>query len=204
MRLSDIPSCFVTGTGTGVGKTWFTVQLLTALRSSGIDAVGFKPIVCGDDSDAVALAAASDHVIPVEEINPVWLRTPASPFTACQVEGRTVDIPFILEKFTALQSRFPRVIVEGAGGWRVPIRRDYFISDLAAEFALPILLVIHNKLGALNEALLTIEAIRRDGLPFLGYHLNEITPPTDIAEITNAAILEDILGPGLSIPSPTK
>src|SRR5687767_5594426 len=165
-------SCFVTGTDTGVGKTYVVSQMIRALRKDGIDAVGMKPICCGDRDDAEVIYRASEGVVPLNDINPVWLRTPAAPYTAAMIEGRTIDLALIRESFERLLSSHQRVIVEGVGGWRVPIARDYFVSDLARDFALPVVVVVSNRLGAINHTLLTVDAIRAAGLECAGIILN--------------------------------
>lgn len=188
-------SCFVTGTDTGVGKTYVVSQMIAAMRRDGINAVGMKPICCGDRDDAEALYRASDGAVTLNEINPIWFRTPAAPYTAAMIEGRTVDLALIRETFARLEASHQRVVVEGVGGWLVPINRDYFVSDLAREFALPVVVVVANRLGALNHTLLTIESIRGSGLECAGIVLNHVNPEqTDPATVTNRGILEDIAG----------
>lgn len=188
-------SCFVTGTDTGVGKTYVVSRMIAAMRKGGVDAVGMKPICCGDRDDAEALHRASDGVVELNEINPIWFRTPAAPYTAAMIEGRAVDLALIRETFARLEASQQRVVVEGVGGWLVPINRDYFVSDLAREFALPVVVVVANRLGALNHTLLTIESIRGSGLKCAGIILNHVNPEqTDPATVTNRGILEDIAG----------
>ena len=186
---------FVTGTDTNVGKTFVASLLVRALRKSGLDCVGMKPICCGDRGDGEALHAASGGAIPLNDVNPVWLRTPAAPYTAAMIENRAIDLALVRETFARLRAAHCSLIVEGVGGWRVPIARDFFIADLAAEFALPVAVVVANKLGALNHALLTIESIRTRGLECAGIIFNHVTSAVDdIAAITNRGVLEDILG----------
>jgi dethiobiotin synthetase len=188
-------SCFVTGTDTGVGKTFVVSRIVAALRKEGVDAVGMKPICCGDREDAEALHHASESAASINDINPIWFRTPAAPYTAAMIEGRTIDLALIRESFDRLRSSHQRVIVEGVGGWRVPIARDYFVSDLARDLALPVVVVVANRLGALNHTLLTIESIRASGLHCTGIIFNHVVPPeSDAATITNRGILEDIAG----------
>ena len=188
-------SYFLTGTDTNVGKTYVASMLVRALRAKGLDCVGMKPICCGGREDAEAIHAASDGAISLNDVNPVWLRTPAAPYTAAMIENRAIDLALIRETFARLRAAHASLIVEGVGGWRVPIARDYFISDLAAEFALPVAVVVANKLGALNHALLTIESIRARGLECAGVIFNHVTSAADdIAAITNRGMLEDILG----------
>jgi len=186
-------SCFITGTDTGVGKTYVVSRLIRALRKDGIDAVGMKPICCGDRDDAELIYRASEGVVPLNDINPVWLRTPAAPYTAAMIEGRTIDLALIRESFERLQSSHQRVIVEGVGGWRVPIARDYFVSDLARDFALPVVVVVSNRLGAINHTLLTVESIRAAGLECAGIILNRSDAESaDVANTTNRGIIEDV------------
>ena len=186
---------FLTGTDTNVGKTYVASMLVRALRKAGVDCVGMKPICCGERADAEAIHAACDGAISLNDVNPVWLRTPAAPYTAAMIENRAIDLALIRETFARLRAAHASLIVEGVGGWRVPIARDYFLSDLAAEFALPVAVVVANKLGALNHALLTIESIRARGLECAGIIINHVTSAADdIAAITNRGMLEDILG----------
>ncbi len=120
---------------------------------------GYKPICCGDRDDAVQLQAASSSGITIDEVNPVWLRTPAAPLTAAQTEGRTIDLTALREGFIRLRARVDFVAVEGVGGWMVPITTDYFSNDLSADLSLPVIVVAENRLGCLNHILLTVRAI---------------------------------------------
>jgi dethiobiotin synthetase len=185
-------SLFVTGTDTGVGKTFTITQLLRLLRAAGKSCAGFKPICCGDRRDAELLLAASSSGLTIDEINPLWLKTPAAPFTASQVEKVKIDIELLLAAFRALQQRVQYVFVEGVGGWLVPIRTDYFVSDLAAEMGLPVLVVAQNRLGCLNHTMLTVRSIANEALPCAGVVLNSRLGDSDVAVATNARILEKI------------
>ena len=185
---------FLTGTDTNVGKTFVAALLVRALRSAGRNCAGLKPICCGGREDAELLHAAADGTIPLNEINPVWLPTPAAPFTASLIENRTIDLDLIRESFGRTRSAHESLIVEGVGGWLVPITRDYGVADLAAEFGLPVAVVVANRLGALNHALLTIAAIRARGLQCAGLILNHPSPEEDIATATNRGVLEELAG----------
>lgn len=186
-------SFFVTGTDTGVGKTYTITQLLRLLRASGISCIGFKPICCGDRRDAELLLTAGGDGLTIDEINPLWLKTPAAPFAAALVEEVKIDVEPLLAQFTLLQQRFDHVFVEGVGGWLVPIRADYFVSDLAMEMKLPVLVVARNRLGCLNHTALTVESTRNRGLDCLGVALNTPFGQTDVAMATNAEILQKIV-----------
>ena len=196
---------FITGTDTGVGKTFVTARLIRHLRARGLDTVGFKPICCGGREDAEILRAAADDALELNEVNPVWLRTPAAPYTAALIENRPIDLALIRETFETLRARHPSILVEGVGGWLVPIARDYNVADLAEEFGLPVAVVVKNRLGALNHAALTVHHIRSGGsraLTCAGLILNDGASPTsvdtgepqEIAVATNRSVLEDWLG----------
>lgn len=187
-------SYFLTGTDTNVGKTFVSSLLVRGLRESGVDCIGMKPICCGERTDAEELQAACDGAIPLNDVNPVWLRTPAAPYTAAIIENRAIDLALIRETFARLRAAHSSLIVEGVGGWLVPIARDYFIRDLAREMGLPVAVVVANKLGALNHALLTVESVRASGCECAGIILNHATSAVnDVAGITNRGMLEDIL-----------
>jgi dethiobiotin synthetase len=185
---------FLTGTDTNVGKSYVASLLVRALRSEGRDCVGLKPICCGDREDATLLHAAAEGAIELNDINPVWLRTPAAPYTAALIENRAIDLALIREAFERARAKHENVIVEGAGGWLVPIARDYFVSDLAVEMGLPVAIVVANRLGALNHALLTVAAVRARGLECAGLILNHPSEEEDIATTTNRGVLEEFAG----------
>ncbi len=187
-------SVFLTGTDTGVGKTYTSVCLLRLLRARGLRCAGMKPICCGDRDDAEKLLAASSDGLTIDEVNPVWLRTPLAPFPAARIEGVTVSARKLVDGFLALQSRFDFVVVEGVGGWLVPISEDYFVSDLAVEMQLPVLVVAMNRLGCLNHTLLTVRSVVASGLPCAAVALNTTSALSDIATETNGDILERVAG----------
>lgn len=185
---------FLTGTDTNVGKSYVASLLVRALRADGHNCVGLKPICCGDREDATLLHAAADGAIELNDINPVWLRAPAAPYTASLIENRAIDLALIREAFERARSKHESVIVEGAGGWLVPIARDYYVADLAVEMKLPVAIVVANRLGALNHALLTVEAVRARGLECAGLILNHPSQDEDIATTTNRGVLEEFAG----------
>jgi len=186
-------SLFVTGTDTGVGKTHTIVQLLRLLRRDGIPCAGLKPICCGDRNDAEQILAASDSGLMIDEVNPVWLKAPLAPLVAARIENVNIDIDQIFAAFASLRSRVQLVIVEGVGGWLVPIRADYLVSDLAAQMKLPVLVVVMNRLGCLNHALLTVRSVKERGLSCVGIALNEIPAASDLATATNADVLPELV-----------
>jgi dethiobiotin synthetase len=186
-------SLFITGTDTGVGKTHTAARLLQLLRASGASCAGMKPICCGDRRDAERLLAVGSDGLTIDDVNPVWLKTPAAPIVGSLMEKVDIGIDHILAAFHSLQNRVEYVIVEGTGGWMVPIHHNYFVSDLAATMKLPVLAVAYNRLGCLNHAVLTVQSILGHGLRCVGLVLNNAQETGDIAALTNADILRKIL-----------
>jgi dethiobiotin synthetase len=186
-------SLFLTGTGTGVGKTFAAIELLHWLRAHGIRAAGMKPICCGDREDARRLLAASAEGISIEELNPVWLQSPVAPSVAAEIEQVEIDLGKVRNCFRNLSERFDTMIVEGAGGWLVPITKDLFVGDFAKQLGLPVAIVAQNRLGCLNHILLTLESVQRRGLVCAGVILNQANGPTDLAQSTNETELRRLL-----------
>jgi dethiobiotin synthetase len=186
-------SFFVTGTDTNVGKTYVTRLILEMLRAEGVDAVGYKPVSCGDREDAILLAAASGG-LTMDEVNPLHLNTPVAPYVAGLLENKTVIPADLLAGFHHLAAAHAQIIVEGAGGWEVPLAPNYRVSDLAKDLGLPVILVAANRLGALNHILLTVDAIRSKGLSCAGIILNQLDDELDTAMITNKGIIEELAG----------
>lgn len=186
-------SFFITGTDTGVGKTYVTRLILENLRAEGRNAVGYKPIACGDREDAAILAEVSGGIDP-DEVNPVYLNTPVAPYVAGMLENRTVDPAELIAGYENLAKKHAQVVVEGAGGWEVPLAPNYRVSDLAADLKLPVIVVAGNKLGALNHIILTVNAIRAKGLVCAGIVLNQLEDEMDTAMITNKGVVEDLTG----------
>lgn len=180
---------FLTGTDTGVGKTFATALLTRALRQAGHGTLALKPLCSGERSDVEILRAASDHTLTLDETNPVWLQAPAAPLVAAQLENRTLSLDPLQHWFRGLSQKYPSLLVEGAGGWLVPITDTETIADLATRLALPVLVVVANRLGCVNHTLLTLESLRARGLHCPGILLNHPAPHSDIAQRTNANLL---------------
>ena len=171
---------FVTGTDTGVGKTFVTTALARALRAAGVDVGVMKPIETGvpaaGPEDARALRAAAGVDDPLELVCPVRFALPASPEAAARAEQRTVPLPTIREAFQTLARRHEFMLVEGAGGLLVPIDAATDMADLARELALPLLVVARPALGTVNHTRLTLEAARARGLAVLGVVASHASP----------------------------
>ncbi|MEI6322776.1 MAG: dethiobiotin synthase [bacterium] len=163
---------FVTATDTDAGKTFVTALLTRSLRKAGFDTVAMKPISCGEPEDTLVLQAAADFELTPEEITPVSYKAPLSPIEAARLEGGTFEPAEILPTFERLHLTHRSLLVEGVGGWLVPLATAYSGADLAKAIGLPVLLVVRNRLGALNHALLTLESIHVHGLICGGIILN--------------------------------
>jgi dethiobiotin synthetase len=184
---------FVTGTDTGVGKTFVTSGLIRFSRSKGIDAVGMKPICTGDNHDVRQLLEACGSCEPEYLINPVWYRTPVAPYTASMIENRLIDLEAIQKAFEQLAKQHFSVLVEGAGGIAVPIFAQYDFRDLARDLRLNVIVVAANRLGVLNHTRLTVEAVRTAGLKCTLIALNSLHADSDISQPTNLSVLETLV-----------
>jgi dethiobiotin synthetase len=175
---------FVTGTDTGVGKTLVTAALLHALAGLGERVVGMKPVAAGAErvdgvwinEDVQALRAASPVAAPLERVNPYLFREAIAPHIAAEHRGVRIEVPRIVESFEELAAQGGAVLVEGAGGLLVPRGPGRDMADLAIALGLPMLLVVGMRLGCLNHALLTAEAIERRGLRLAGWVANRLDP----------------------------
>ena len=193
--------CFVTGTDTEVGKTLVSAGLLHALAAHHRRVVGMKPVAAGvvpwgdgwDNEDAIALRAASTLAVPPALDNPVLLMDPLSPHIAATRAGVEIDISAIVRSYQALAAQADAVVVEGAGGFLVPLSDTQTGADLAQALALPVVLVVGVRLGCLNHALLTAEAIRTRGLTLAGWVANHVDPDM-AAQEENVAYLRHQLG----------
>lgn len=183
---------FITGTDTDAGKTHVTTMLLEALKCRGERAAGFKPFCCGGRQDSYLLHHSSDEGLTLDEINPVWLKTPASPYAAALIENRPLDFTALKESCRQLAAKVDHLLVEGVGGWEVPLAPRYTAADFAEELGLPVLVVVNNKLGALNHTLLTVKNILARGLPCVGIVLNYAAAERDVSSISNRMILENM------------
>lgn len=199
-------ACFVTGTDTGVGKTLAACALLHALQRRHARVVGMKPVAAGlvdtpdgpDSEDAIALRAASTLRVPRGLDNPVRLPAPLSPHLAAQRAGQAIDIAHLVACQRELAHRADAVVVEGAGGFLVPLSAEQTGADLAQALDLPVVLVVGLRLGCLNHALLTAEAIRSRGLRLAGWVANRIDPAMAAADDNIAFLRQRLAAPLLA------
>jgi len=194
---------FVTGTDTEVGKTLISRALLLHLRQTHARVVGMKPVAAGtvmtptgeDNEDAQALRAASSIRVPRELDNPYCLPLPMSPHLAARAAGQRIDIPVLLDRYRQLSALADAVVVEGAGGFHVPLNDTETGADLAEALQLPVLLVVGLRLGCLNHALLTQEAILSRGLEIAGWVANRIDPSMASQDDNIATLCERLKAP---------
>ena len=194
-------ACFVVGTDTGVGKTHVSCALLQALAQHHRRVVGMKPVAAGvvpwgegwASEDSIALRAASTIAVPPELDTPVLLPDPLSPHIAAARAGVQIDIAAIVQAYQALAAQADAVVVEGAGGFHVPLSPTETGADLAVALNLPMVLVVGLRLGCLNHALLTAEAIAARGLTLAGWVANRVDPDM-LAPEENIAWLQQRLG----------
>jgi dethiobiotin synthetase len=198
---------FVTGTDTEVGKTFVATAIVRALVTAGHRVGVMKPVAAGADptpagprnSDAVALMAASNVGAAYETVNPYCLDLPASPHIAAEKAGVRVRTSVIVHAFGQLASLSDAVIVEGAGGWYAPINATETMADVAAAIGLPVILVVGLRLGCLNHALLTAEAVRSRGLTLAGWIGNHLQPQFGHAAENLATLEAKLRAPPLAI-----
>ena len=194
-------SYFVTGTDTEVGKTLVSSGLLLHLRTRHERVVGMKPVAAGtvvtadgeDNEDAMALRACGSIRVPRALDNPYCLPLPLSPHPAAKAAGVRIELPLLVARSPQLAALADAVVVEGAGGFFVPLNERDTGADLAQALQLPVLLVVGLRLGCLNHALLTAEAIRSRGLTLAGWVANRVDPAMSSQE-DNIAFLNERLG----------
>jgi len=172
---------FVTGTDTGVGKTRVAVALIHTLCAQGLRVAAMKPVAAGCapgelNEDVVALLQAANVEADLCDVNPYSFEQAVAPHIAAQQAGVRIELPVIATAYSRLAAAADVVVVEGAGGWRVPLNEREDTADLAQALGLPIVLVVGLRLGCLNHALLTAESIAHRRLPWAGWVGNHIDP----------------------------
>lgn len=187
---------FVTGTDTGVGKTLVSAGLLLAARDLGLTTAALKPVAAGCETtpeglrneDALLLQSVITQSLAYEQINPIALEPAIAPHIAAQQARRVLSVDRIAGFCRASLGQADLTLVEGAGGWRVPLNPSETLADLARQLRLPVILVVGIRLGCINHALLSAEAIARDGLTLAGWVANHLDPDMP-AQAENVASL---------------
>lgn len=194
---------FITATDTGVGKTLVACALLHAFAQRGCRAIGMKPVAAGAiesnaglmNDDVALLRAASNVEAPLDIVNPYCFEPPIAPHLAADQAGITIDLAHITSAYTQLAVVADIVIVEGVGGFCVPLNSTEDTADLAQRMDLPVILVVGMRLGCLNHALLTAQAIRAHGLTLAGWVANRIDPEMAAAAENITTLTERLAAP---------
>ena len=207
----DARGVFVTGTDTGVGKTWVSVGLMAVLQARGFTVTGMKPVSAGCErtpnglrnDDALMLKRQASVTHPYERVNPAAFEPPIAPHIAAADIGARIDFASILRAYAQIASTSDLCVVEGAGGWLVPLSARRSFADLAVRLSLPVVLVVAIRLGCLNHALLSVESIEARGLPLLGWVANRLAADTPRAAENIQALEQRISAPRLATVSYT-
>ena len=192
---------FITGTDTGVGKTVVGVALLRALVAAGWSAIGMKPVAAGRaqgealNADVAALIAAANVAAPLADVNPYSFARPIAPHLAARDEGAAIDLDRIGAAYARLARRADAVVVEGAGGVRVPLGPGTEMLDIPVRLGLPVLLVVGIRLGCLNHALLSAQALGARGVRIAGWVANRIDPGMGEGDANVATLIERLPAP---------
>lgn len=194
---------FVTGTDTGVGKTCVSVALMHALRARGKRVLGMKPVASGctatsaglRNGDAEQLLQAASFPVPYAQVNPYAFEPAVAPHIAAHRAGVRLDLEHIAATARALAAQADCLVVEGVGGWRVPLAGTMGVNDLAARLGLPVILVVGLRLGCINHALLTVESIEHSGLPLAGWVANLVDPQMEM-------VTENVQDLSVRLPAP--
>jgi len=200
---------FIAGTDTGVGKTFIASALVRHFAQRGISTVGMKPVAAGCElvagqlvsEDVVQLVAASNVDAPLRTINPYAFAPAIAPHIAAHAEGTNIELAVIHQAYTRLCGMADMVIVEGVGGFRVPLGDSIDTADLAQQLDLPVILVVGMRLGCISHALLTVDAIQARGLTLAGWVANTLEPRMDALEDNIRALQQRIPVPCLAIVS---
>ncbi|KHT52768.1 dethiobiotin synthase [Vibrio sinaloensis] len=182
-----IDAFFIAGTDTDVGKTVASKAILNALAENGLNTIGYKPVAAGSErteqgfrnSDALYLQSAATVDVAYDDVNPYALELPASPHIAARREGVEINYSVLSAKLAEHKANSDIVLVEGAGGWRVPVSDSDCLSTWVQQEQLPVVLVVGIKLGCLSHAMLTLDAIKADGLEVVGWVANRVNPGTE-------------------------
>jgi dethiobiotin synthetase len=198
-----INGIFITGTDTGVGKTWVAVRIGRELRKRGVGVGVMKPAETGCRSrngklypaDTMRLVKAAGIQDRLEDVNPYRFSKPLAPSVAAQFEGKRIRPEKLISAFHRLSEKYEFMIVEGAGGIMVPLCEQYLYIDLVGDLGLPVVIVARPGLGTINHALLTIEALKHRKLDIMGIIINHSRPgKTGLAEKTSPGVIEKTSG----------
>lgn len=194
---------FITGTNTEVGKTWCSLGLMACLQQKGKTVVAMKPVASGCErtplglrnDDALRLQELASIELPYEKVNPYAFEPAIAPHIAAAQAGNTIELRHIVEQFRAIRNKADITVVEGVGGWQVPLNDNETVADLANAIGLPVILVVGLRLGCINHALLTAESIRASGCELKGWIANHVDPLMAVQQDNITAIRQRINTP---------
>lgn len=194
---------FITGTDTGIGKSWCSAGIMRKLRQQGHSVVGMKPVASGcvetpeglRNEDALLLQQQASLAVDYDWVNPYSFRPAIAPHVAAEQAGVRIKIGKILEHYLQLKEKADCIVVEGVGGWLVPLNDAESVADLALALKLPVILVVGLRLGCINHALLSAESIRASGCELAGWIANTIDPQMTEPQPTIEAISRRIDAP---------
>lgn len=197
---------FITGTDTDVGKTWFTAGLLQAFNEQGSRTIAMKPVASGCETtdgqlrnaDAECLMQHMSEQADYREVNPYSFAPAIAPHIAASRVGQDIDLEMIRQTAEALARRADVILVEGVGGWQVPLNDTQSVADLAVTLQLPVIMVVAIRLGCLNHALLTAQAIAATGLPIAGWVANMCDVPDPCTQEMITTLQQRLDGPLLA------
>ena len=199
----------ISGTDTAIGKTTVTAAIAAALRRRRYNVGVMKPVETGCEADADGSLIPSDAIHlrwaagrdgePLEAVCPFRFRAPLAPSVASRLETGPLDFAAIVRSVRAMMARYDPLLVEGAGGLLVPLTDRETFADLARACQLRLLIVVGNRLGAINHARLTVDWARSAGLALAGYVINTLQAENDFAARTNIAVLRELVGPALGV-----
>lgn len=186
---------FIAGTDSGCGKTHVCAALLRDLRARGVQAMGCMPVSCGDRRDARLLRdAMGEPAQPLDMVNPVHLRTVAAPLMAAELEGRTLSLDELEKSCRTMAEQGSPLLVDSCGSWSTPLAPGVIVGDLAVRLQLPVILVVSNRLGAVGQAAMAVNAMRLARVNCRGVVLNSTSDEWDTACVTNAGLIERCTG----------
>ncbi len=198
--------CFITATDTNAGKTWVALGLIAAFRKKGYTVHAFKPVASGCEPrrsglrnlDALALRSAAGEHLPYDSVNPYAFEPPIAPHIAAREAGTRIDLAALRQRIFDAAGAADAIVVEGIGGWLVPLHDSECVADLAALLQLPVILVVGLRLGCINHALMTAALINQHNVPFLGWVANTVVPDCPRLPATIAALRERLGAPLLA------
>ncbi|HZH60421.1 MAG TPA: dethiobiotin synthase [Metabacillus sp.] len=190
---------FVTGTDTGVGKTFITSGIAAVLKEKQMDIGVYKPLLSGisrehPESDTSLLLEASQSSLTYKDITPFEFKEPLAPYVAGKLEGKSIYLKDVLNHWDGIKERHQYFLVEGAGGISVPLGPDFLVSDLIIALSLPTIIIARPNLGTINQTFLTVKYARSLGIEIAGIIINGKNKGFDLAEQTNPDVIEKQCG----------